>query len=100
MYNENLFMDSLAAVGKLPLTNYILQSVFHSFIYYSYGFGRFGDGNFTLSFVLAIIFFIVQIIFSHYYMKKFKYGPFEYLLRIWTYFSFKPHLKRGKHPLI
>lgn len=100
LYKENLFMDSLAAVGKLSLTNYILQSVFHSFIYYSYGFGRFGDGNFTLSFILAIIFFIVQIIFSHYYMKKFKYGPFEYLLRIWTYFSFKPHLKRGKHPLI
>ncbi|QYA49037.1 DUF418 domain-containing protein [Nosocomiicoccus ampullae] len=100
VYKENLFMDSLAAVGKLSLTNYILQSVFHSFIYYGNGFGRFGDSNFTLSFTLAIMFFIVQVIFSHYYMKKFKYGPLEYLLRIWTYFSFKPHLKRGKHPQI
>ena len=100
VYKENLFMDSLAAVGKLSLTNYILQSVFHSFIYYGGGLGRFGDSNFTLSFTLAIMFFIVQIIFSHYYMKKFKYGPLEYLLRIWTYFSFKPHLKRGKHPQI
>nr|WP_068130522.1 DUF418 domain-containing protein [Nosocomiicoccus ampullae] len=97
LYKENLFMDSLAAVGKLSLTNYILQSVFHSFIYYGSGLGRFGDGNFTLSFVIAIIFFIVQIICSYYYMKKFKYGPLEYILRIWTYFSFKPHLKRGKN---
>ncbi|WP_040929153.1 DUF418 domain-containing protein [Nosocomiicoccus massiliensis] len=97
LYKENLFMDSLAAVGKLSLTNYILQSVFHSFIYYGSGLGRFGDGNFTLSFTLAILFFIVQIICSHYYMKKFKYGPLEYILRIWTYFSFKPHLKRGKN---
>lgn len=77
-------------VGKLSLINYISQSIFHGFIYYSHGFGRFGDSNFVLSVFIALIFFVVQILLSSIY---FKYGPLEYIIRVVTYWSFHPKRK-------
>ncbi|WP_414042634.1 DUF418 domain-containing protein [Macrococcus sp. EM39E] len=89
-FNHGQIFKSFEAVGKLSLTNYIGQSIFHSFIYYGYGLGRFGDNNFILSFVIALAFFVFQIIFSTIYLKYFKYGPLEYIIRVFTYWSFHP----------
>lgn len=94
-YNHAKIFKGFEAVGKLSLTNYISQSVFHGFIYYSHGFGRFGDSNFVISVVIALMFFIFQIIFSIYYLKFFKYGPLEYIIRVITYWSFHPKQKQN-----
>ncbi|TDM12825.1 DUF418 domain-containing protein [Macrococcus lamae] len=91
---SRLLFNAFEAVGKLSLTNYIMQSVFHSWIYYSRGLGRFGDDDFVLSAGLALLFFVLQVVFSSLYMRFFKYGPLEYMLRAWTYLSWKPYSKR------
>lgn len=85
------------AIGRLSLTNYIAQSVFHSFIYYGYGMQRFGDDNFLLSLLIATLFFILQVAISNLYFKYFKQGPLEYIARVVTYWSFSPNKKTNNN---
>ncbi|RXK18332.1 DUF418 domain-containing protein [Macrococcus sp. DPC7161] len=89
-YHHKKIFKQFEAVGKLSLTNYILQSVFHSFIYYGSGLQRFGDSNFLLSLIIAITFFILQLYLSSLYIKHIKIGPLEYITRVITYWTFKP----------
>lgn len=92
-YPSARLFKGFEAVGKLSLTNYIGQSIFHGFIYYSHGFARFGDSNFVLSIIIALLFFTFQIVASSIYLKYFKYGPLEYIIRVITYWSFNPKKK-------
>lgn len=92
--NHRTWFHAFEAVGRLSLTNYIMQSVFHSWIYYSRGLGRFGDSDLVLSVTLALAFFVLQVLFSAVYMRYFKFGPLEYLLRAWTYLSWRPYSRR------
>ncbi|WP_414049085.1 DUF418 domain-containing protein [Macrococcus animalis] len=78
------------SVGKLSLTNYISQSLFHAWVYYGFGLHRFGDNNFILSIIIATCFFALQMFTSHKYLKHFKFGPLEYLVRIVSYWSLHP----------
>lgn len=71
-------------VGKMSLTNYIMQTVIFVCGYHT---GLF-KGLDTISNVLLVMFiFSAQCWFSSVYLKKFHYGPFERLLRDWTNLS-------------
>ena len=74
-------------VGKLSLSNYILQTVICTFVFYGYGFGLFGQLGVAMGVLLGIVIYILQCILSTLYLKKFKRGPLEVLLRMWTNFS-------------
>ncbi|HEX7047708.1 MAG TPA: DUF418 domain-containing protein [Gammaproteobacteria bacterium] len=75
----------LSPVGRMALTNYLLQSIICTLIFYSYGFGLFGqlDRAQLLAVVLAV--FLVQTVFSHWWLARFRFGPFEWLWRSLTY---------------
>ncbi|WP_414047409.1 DUF418 domain-containing protein [Macrococcus equi] len=89
-YQDAKIFNYFESVGKLSLTNYISQSIFHAWIYYGFGLHRFGDNSFTLSLLIALIFYILQMVASHRYMQHFKYGPLEYLVRMVSYWSLHP----------
>lgn len=76
-------------VGKLSLTNYILQSVICTTIFYGYGYGLFGKIGVFLGTVLGIVIFCIQITFSSLYTERFRYGPLEKVMRFGTYLSFR-----------
>ncbi|MEL4024118.1 DUF418 domain-containing protein [Lysinibacillus endophyticus] len=80
-------------VGKLSLSNYILQTVICTFVFYGYGFGLFGQLGVAMGVLLGIVIYILQCILSTLYLKKFKRGPLEVLLRMWTNFSWSGKLK-------
>lgn len=90
-------MKYFEAVGKMSLTNYILQSVICTIIFYGYGFGWFGKLGVTTAFLIGIGIFIGQMILSYLYFKVFNTGPLEHLARMWTYFSFRGKNKRDKN---
>lgn len=75
-------------IGKLSLTNYLMQTVICTTIFYGYGLGWFGKLGVTLSIALGLLIYSLQMIFSYVYLKYFKMGPFEKINRVWTYFSF------------
>lgn len=84
----------LAPVGQMALTNYLTQSIVCTTIFYGYGLGLFGQFGAALGLVLTFAIYLLQIPFSHWWMKRFKYGPAEWLWRSLTYMKFQP-MKRA-----
>jgi uncharacterized protein len=77
----------------MSLTNYIAQSVMGSFIYYGYGLGLYAYTGATYSVLIGLGLFVLQLIFCHYWLKKYKQGPFEYLWSHATWFDGNKNLK-------
>jgi len=74
-----------AAVGRTAFTNYIMQSVIATTLFYNYGFGLYGKVNPFLGLFISLGIFFVQLIISNYWLKHFRYGPLEWVWRIATY---------------
>ncbi len=75
----------LAPVGKMAFTNYILHTVFGIFVFYGLGLGYAGKMGFTLITLIAIGYFLLEVLFSTIWLRYFKYGPLEWLWRQLTY---------------
>ena len=88
-------LDVLAPYGRTALTNYLMQGVIGAFLFAPWAFGTyFGRWGLTSLFILGIIFYILQIIFSKYWLKNYLYGPLEWLWRSGTYMKLQPFKKR------
>ncbi|UJL46270.1 DUF418 domain-containing protein [Virgibacillus sp. NKC19-16] len=74
-----------ASVGRMALTNYLLQSLVAVGIFYGYGAGLFGQVSSSMGFLIALVIYVFQVFVSHFYLKRFKQGPMEWLWRKWTY---------------
>jgi len=72
-------LAKLIPFGKMSLTNYIMQSVVGSFIYYRYGLGLVEYTGATFSLLIGILLFVLQISFCTWWLKTHRQGPFEYL---------------------
>ncbi len=83
-------LSVLAPVGQMALTNYLTQSITCTLIFYGYGLGLFGKVGFAAGIGLTIVIYLLQIPVSHWWMKRFKYGPAEWLWRSLTYLKPQP----------
>ncbi|WP_339308528.1 DUF418 domain-containing protein [Paenibacillus sp. FSL L8-0435] len=95
-YRRSSLMDRFEAVGRLSLTNYLMQSVICTTIFYGYGLGLFGSVGVFIGAIIALAVYGIQLWLSPLYLKKFSNGPVEYLLRIWTYLSWKGQPRKKK----
>ncbi len=75
----------LAAVGRMPLTNYLMQSIIATTIFNSYGFGLYGQLGPAWGLVISLAIYMVQILYSSWWMAHFRFGPLEWLWRAATY---------------
>jgi uncharacterized protein len=81
---------SLAAVGKMALTNYIMHSLICMIVFTGVGFGLFGKlQRYELLYVVFSI-WIFQLIVSPIWLKYFYYGPMEWLWRNLSYQKVHP----------
>ena len=78
----------LAPVGRMAFTNYLLQTIICTFIFYGFGFGYFGKLARSEQIIIVFCIWIFEIILSHLWLKYFKYGPFEWLWRSLSYRKF------------
>lgn len=83
-------LSILAPVGQMALTNYLTQSIVCTLIFYGYGLGLFGKVGTAAGIGLTILIYLLQIPISHWWMKRFKYGPVEWLWRSLTYLKPQP----------
>jgi len=77
-------LHRFAAVGRTALTNYLLQAVIGTLIFYSYGLGFFGVGPAVLL-PLTFIIFAAQMYASSWWLSRYRFGPVEWLWRRLTY---------------
>ena len=78
-------LTPLGWVGRMPLTNYLMQSVIATTLFYSYGFGLFGKVGPAGGFLISLAIFAVQVVYSRWWMARFRFGPLEWLWRAITY---------------
>ncbi|WP_165021144.1 DUF418 domain-containing protein [Dysgonomonas sp. ZJ279] len=85
------YLNVLTPYGRMGLTNYEMQGILGAFIFSAWGFGAiFGTWGTTEVFALGLVVYAIQIIISHYWLKKFRYGPLEWLWRSGTYLKWQP----------
>ncbi len=73
----------LAAVGRMALTNYIMQSIICGVIFVVFGF--FGKIGIAHLYLIVLGIWAVQLIYSPLWLSRFRYGPLEWLWRRLTY---------------
>lgn len=85
----------LAAVGRLAFSNYLLQTLICTTVFYGHGLGLFGQVE--RSGQIAIVFgvWILQLLLSPVWLKYFRFGPLEWLWRCLTYGRFQPFRNSG-----
>ncbi|MGB7343542.1 MAG: DUF418 domain-containing protein [Pirellulaceae bacterium] len=74
-----------APVGRMALTNYLMQTLICTTIFYGHGFGLFMTVSRVGQAMIVVAIWVFQIVASHWWMKRFRYGPAEYLWRTITY---------------
>lgn len=91
--NEKI-LAPLSAVGRMALTNYILQSVICSILFSGYGFGLYENVDAASLWGIVFAIYILQIPFSMWWLKNFQFGPMEWLWRSLTYKAWQPFYKK------
>ena len=86
-YNTSIksIFKPLKYVGKMALTNYIMQSFIGLILFSSIGFGLYEMMSPSQTFIAAISVFIFQVIVSKVWLTYFQFGPLEWLWRCLTY---------------
>jgi uncharacterized protein len=89
--------NMMRPVGQMAFTNYLMQSIICGLIFFGVGFGMYGRlQRYELYYVVGAV-WIFQIIFSHIWMRYFRFGPFEWLWRSLTYWKAQPMKKASIH---
>jgi uncharacterized protein len=79
----------LAPFGRMALSNYLMQSLVFSLLFYAHGIGLWGIGR-TTQVGIALGLCALQIGLSHWWLARYQYGPAEWLWRALTYLTWPP----------
>jgi uncharacterized protein len=91
-------LTPLAAVGRMALSNYILQTVICTTIFYGYGLGLFGKVGPAAGLGLVVLIYACQIPLSMLWLRRFRFGPLEWVWRTLTYMRWQPMLRTSQPP--
>jgi uncharacterized protein len=84
---------ALAATGRMAFTNYILQTVLATTVFYGFGLGLFGSVSRTGLLGITIAIWIVLLLWSAPWLERFRFGPLEWIWRTLTYGKRQPFVK-------
>jgi len=84
----------LAAVGRMALTNYLMQSLICLFIFSGIGFGLLGELHRTELYSVVLLIWAFQLWLSPWWLARYRYGPAEWLWRALTYGKAPPFSRR------
>ena len=95
------FTSPVAAAGRMALTNYLVQSLVFALLFYGYGFQLYGRLDPKTAAALGTAFYALQIWFSLRWLRRYRFGPFEWLWRSLTYGRRQPmrHAAASSRPL-
>lgn len=84
------WLRPVAATGRMALSNYLLQTLVCTTIFYSYGLGWFGSVGRAAGLGLVGLIYVAQVALSVAWLKFFQFGPMEWLWRSLTYGQRQP----------
>ena len=74
-----------APLGRMAMTNYLMQTVLCVTIFYGYGYGLFGRFGAFYSTLIALGILVFQTLYSNLWLRYFEFGPMEWIWRQLTY---------------
>ena len=80
----------MAAVGRMAFSNYILQTVICTTIFYGHGFGYFESVPRTGQITIVFAIYAAQLVIAPLWLRHFRFGPLEWLWRSLTYGKRQP----------
>ena len=92
----NSKLKVLAPLGRMALTNYLMQTIIGITLYYGVGFGFGGNIGPAIFVPIGFAVYALQILYSNWWFKYFNYGPMEWIWRQLTYWKRLP-LRKQNH---
>jgi len=83
-------LHRLAPLGRMALTNYLLQSLIATLIFYGYGLGLFRQVGIAAGVLFTFAIYVVNYVFSHWWLGRYRFGPAEWLWRSLIYGRMQP----------
>ena len=81
---------ALAATGQMALTTYLMQTLICTTVFYGHGFGLFGSVERAGQILIVFAVWTVELLWSPWWLARFRFGPFEWLWRSLTYMKLQP----------
>lgn len=85
----------LAPAGRMPLTNYLLQSMAMGLLLSGWGLALGANAGYAQLSILALVVFALQVVGSRWWLARHAQGPLEALWRAWTYLGAAPRRTRA-----
>lgn len=89
------YLNLLAPCGRISLTIYLAQTFIAVPLFYPYGLGWYKTLGQTNSLLFGIALYAVLMVIAHWWIKRFYYGPVEWLWRSATYMTTAVPFKRS-----
>jgi uncharacterized protein len=82
----------LAAVGQMALSNYLMQTLICTWLFYSFGpgLGLYGQLERHELYYVVFAIWVVELVWSPLWLARFRFGPFEWVWRSLTYWQRQP----------
>jgi uncharacterized protein len=91
----NWFFALFRPVGQMAFTNYLMQSLIGLFFFTGIGLGYFGKSERYELYIYTGVVWITEIIWSHIWLRYFRFGPLEWAWRNLTYWKMQPMKKNA-----
>jgi uncharacterized protein len=93
------FFRSMQVIGRMTLTNYMTQNVLGMLLFSGFGFGLALSGRIHFGYYLLFAFsiYVIQVYFSKWWLRHYKYGPIEWVWRQLSYAKRLP-IRRVEEP--
>ena len=79
-----------APLGRMAFTNYLAQSLIFGWMFYGYGLGLFGSIGAARALAIGLAVYVAQVFFSAGWLRRYRYGPVEWLWRTLMYGRWQP----------
>ncbi len=92
----NRLLRPFKEMGRMALTNYLMQTIINMAIFSGIGLGLAGKTGPSLYILWFTVLIVSQLFFSRWWLKKFRFGPVEWLWRSLTYKKWQPMIAEAK----
>jgi uncharacterized protein len=96
----NWLFKLMQPVGQMAFTNYLMQSFMSNLFFLGIGFGMMGKLERHEIYYVVFGIWIIEIIWSHIWLRFYRFGPLEWCWRSLTYWKLQPIKKPAKENLL
>jgi uncharacterized protein len=89
-------LNAFAPIGRMALTNYLFTGFVAAFIGFQWGLGLYGKIFPAMGLLIVVGLLPVQMFFSRWWLRHFRFGPIEWIWRYWTYGHPPPQMRKGQ----